>query len=80
MKEFVFAEMREHARQLELYAKMFEEVTQKVNIEREFTLTMMAEKRFTDQNIQEFLETKVNEIRGAQRGNAFRSGSAAGGN
>ena len=48
LKEFVYMEMREHARQLEMYAKMFEEVSQKVNIEREFTLTMMTEKRFTD--------------------------------
>jgi hypothetical protein len=75
VKEFVFAEMREHAKQLELYCKMFEEVSQKVNIEREFTLTMLAEKRFPEQNIQEFLESKVNEIRGHQKGNGFRAGS-----
>ena len=78
MKEFIFTEMREHAKQLELYCKMFEEVSQKVNIEREFTLTMMAEKRFPEQNIQEFLETKVNEINGHQKGNNFRSGSQGG--
>lgn len=55
---------------------MFEEVSQKLNIEREFTLTMMAEKRFPEQNIQEFLETKVNEIRGHQKGNNFRAGGS----
>lgn len=48
MKEFIFTEMREHAKQLEFYCKMFEEMSQKVNIEREFTLTMMAEKRFSE--------------------------------
>lgn len=71
--------MREHAKQLELYSKMFEEVSQKVDIEREFTLTMMAEKRFPEQNIQEFLETKVHELRGHQKGNNFRAGGSQGG-
>ena len=48
MKEFIFTDMSEHDKQIEHYCKMFEEVSQKVNIEREFMLTMMAEKRFPE--------------------------------
>lgn len=38
--------MREHAKMLELYSKMFEDCSQKVNIQREFVETMMAEGKF----------------------------------
>jgi hypothetical protein len=77
-QEFIFVEMREHAKQLELYAKMFEEVSQRVNINREFHATMMAGKRFPETNINEFIETMATAIRGQQSGNNFRNGSGQG--
>ena len=54
---------------------MFEEVSQKVNINREFHATMMAGKRFPETNINEFIETMATAIRGQQGGNNFRNGS-----
>lgn len=61
--------MREHAKQLEQYCKMFEELQQRVNVQQEFIQTMRAEGVFNDQQIKEFLEIKMKELVSTQLGN-----------
>ncbi len=70
--------MREHAKQLEQYCKMFEELQQKVNVQQEFVQTMKAEGVFNDQQIKEFLEVKMKELVSSHLGNQFRGGSQGG--
>ena len=45
-KDFIYAEMREHAKQLELYCRLFEETNLRVNVAKEFVDVMMSEGRF----------------------------------
>jgi len=40
MREFFFAEMKEHAKQLEIYCRLFEDLQTRVNLNTEFTQTM----------------------------------------
>ncbi len=51
MRDFVFAEMREHAKLLEHYSRLFEETTMRVNIQKEFADTMSVESKFPPNEI-----------------------------
>ena len=75
-KEFVFAEMREHAKQLEIYCKLFEETQLRVNVAKEFADIMMVEGKFNQNEIEEFVKTKLKGMVAAEAGANFRAGPA----
>ena len=70
--------MREHAKQLELYCKLFEETQLKVNVAKEFRDIMMVEGKFNQSEIEEFVNTKLKGMVAAEQGANFRAGAAAG--
>ena len=79
MKDFVFSEMREHAKLLELYSRMFEETTQRINIQKEFVDCIAAGERFPPNEAQEFVGVKLKGMMAAELGAQFRGGGSQGG-
>ena len=77
VKDFVYAEMRAHAKQLEQYARLFEEVQQRVRVEQEFLETMNQEGRFPQSEVTEFIQMKMKGTLAAEMGNQFRAGGSA---
>jgi hypothetical protein len=78
VKEFVYAEMREHGKLLEMYSRLFEETQMRVNVSKEFVHIMSIEGKFKESEIEEFVKTKLKGMAAAEAGAQFR-GAAAGG-
>ena len=68
--------MRESAKLLEQYSKLFEETQQKVNIQKEFTDCMMSEAKVPQTEITDYVTMKLKGMMAAELGNQFRQGSA----
>ncbi|CDW87816.1 UNKNOWN [Stylonychia lemnae] len=69
-------EMKEHAKQFEIYCKLFEDTQTKINTIQEFAMTMDAGNRYKAQDLEEFLQLKMKQGMAADMGNQFRGGHA----
>ena len=68
--------MREHAKLLELYSKLFEETSQRINIQKEFTDCIAAGGRFPAKEAEEFVSVKMKGMLAAEMGAQFRAGGS----
>jgi len=51
--------MKEHAKQFEQYCKLFEDVSQKINVFQDFQTTMVMGGRFQAPDLKEYIEYKM---------------------
>lgn len=69
--------MKEHAKLLEFYSRMFEETTLRINIAREFKETMLKGARFPEAEINDFIQVKLRGAMASEVGSQFRGNGSA---
>eukprot|EP00347_Sterkiella_histriomuscorum_P007224 403349784 len=73
-QRFVYAEMKAHAKQFEIYCKLFEDVSSKINIMSEFQGVMIKGGKFQPAELQEYMQYKLKSATASDLANQFRGG------
>ena len=77
MMDWLFTEMEEHSKKLQMYSDWFDYFQRGISVEKEFT-NIMAMTGITQLNdSSEFLQAKKREKQAGSRGNDFRQGNGA---